>query len=134
MIAIDTSAIASILFEEDDRAIFARIISQEAECLLSSVSYLEISMVLEGKNPHSNLLRRMDELVLLTEIEIVPFDYQQSLIARRAFIDYGKGRHKAKLNFGDCASYALAKVYDVPLLFKGKDFIHTDIKSVFTSS
>jgi ribonuclease VapC len=94
---------------------------------MSAVSVLEASLVLESRN-----LEDIDDLDLFlhrASIQVVPFDIEQLALARAAFRRYGKGRHKAGLNFGDCAAYALAQWSGEPLLFKGTDFASTDVAS-----
>jgi ribonuclease VapC len=95
---------------------------------MSAVSYVEAGVVTDSnKNPV--LSRRLDDLLRDVRMKIEPVTPQQAHIARQAYRDFGKGRHKAGLNFGDCFAYALAKHLDEPLLFKGTDFKHTDIEA-----
>ncbi len=84
-------------------------------------------MVLAGRTGDAVLWLPLDELIRDMNLEIVAHDADLARVAREAFLRFGKGRHRARLNFGDCASYALAKTRDVPLLFKGSDFARTDI-------
>lgn len=84
-------------------------------------------MVMGGGGEDALSFAPLDEFLSEAAIEVVPFDEGQALIARAAFLRFGKGRHKAGLNFGDCASYALAKSRSIGLLFKGNDFCHTDV-------
>ena len=95
--------------------------------LLSAVSKLEAGLVMAGRHDEAGALR-LDRLLSDIAVTIVPFDEHQADIARDAFVRYGKGRHRAGLNFGDCAAYALAISEAEPLLFKGDDFAQTDIK------
>lgn len=127
MIVIDTSAVVAILRDEAERRSFNEIIEEANRCLMSAVSFVEASMVMEGRMG-SDGLRDFDLFVLKAGIEIVPMDVEQANIARGAFRKFGKGRHTANLNFGDCFSYALAKAMDAALLFKGQDFSRTDIE------
>ncbi|MFT8644558.1 MULTISPECIES: type II toxin-antitoxin system VapC family toxin [Acetobacteraceae] len=129
MIVLDTSALVAALRREDEADAFLRIIAETDRCPLSAVSLLETSMVLAGKVGDESAWRGLDDLIETAAIEIVPQDADQERIARDAFLRFGKGRHPAGLNFGDCASYALARAHDAPLLFKGEDFPHTDIMS-----
>ncbi len=92
------------------------------------MSLLETSLVIAGPS-RTKPWDRLDSLVFEAHIEIVSFDAEQAALARAAYLKYGKGRHAAGLNFGDCASYALAKSKGVPLLYKGGDFAKTDIVS-----
>ena len=128
MIVIDTSAIMAILQDEQERRSFTEAIERADQCLMSAVSFVEASMVMEARSGYEGL-RDFDLFVLKAGIALEPVDAEQAKVARSAFIRFGKGRHEANLNFGDCFSYALAKVMGAPLLFKGNDFIQTDIES-----
>ncbi|HYG90528.1 MAG TPA: type II toxin-antitoxin system VapC family toxin [Azospirillum sp.] len=128
MIVVDTSALIAILKNEPDAALFAKAIGDADDCFLSAVSLLEGGLVAIGLGAES-AADDLDDLVRLHEIKIVPFDADLAAIARDAFIRFGKGRHPAGLNMGDCASYALAKALGLPLLFKGDDFSQTDVLS-----
>lgn len=126
---IDPSAILAIIYAEPEELIFLQLIRDSDNCLLSSPSYVEISIVLGAK--HGNqAVEQLDLLLTALSISIVPFSEEQAQLAREAFLKFGKGRHRAKLNMGDCFSYALAKSTSQPLLFKGNDFIYTDIDKV----
>ena len=127
MIVIDTSALVAILRREDEADEFLRLIAEVDHCQVSAVSLLETSMVLAGRIGDETAWRDLDDLIKVAAIEIVPQYENQARIARDAFLRFGKGRHRAGLNFGDCASYALARAHDAPLLFKGADFPQTDI-------
>jgi len=94
---------------------------------MSSVSLQEASMVLAGRHADATAWKELDRIILDLELEIVAHSSELARIAREAFLRFGKGRHPARLNCGDCASYALAKSLDIPLLFKGGDFAKTDI-------
>ena len=126
MIAADTSALFAILFKEAEADEFEERLVSDAVCL-SAVSLQEASMVLAGRLRGTDAWDELDELIRKVGIEIVPHDAALARIARDAFLRFGKGRHPAKLNCGDCASYALAKHRRIPLLFKGGYFAHTDI-------
>jgi ribonuclease VapC len=128
MIVIDSSALIAIAFAEPEKEAFEAIVAGPERCLLSAVNAYETAIVLRMRWGHGAIasFRRMLED---NGIEIVPFDGAQVLTAAEAYGRYGKGIHaKARLNLADCAAYALAKVLDAPLLFKGDDFIHTDVK------
>ena len=127
MIAIDSSAVISILRGESDGGQFADAITDADAACMSAVSLQESSMVLAGRTGDAVLWLPLDELIRDMNLEIVAHDADLARVAREAFLRFGKGRHRARLNFGDCASYALAKTRDVPLLFKGSDFARTDI-------
>jgi ribonuclease VapC len=130
---LDTSALIAILRFEAEAPEFARIIESAVESAaqprMSAVSYVEAGAVIDGsKDPIAS--RRFDELIEAAQIAIEPVTEAQARIARQAYRDFGKtSGHPAKLNFGDCFSYALAKSKGEPLLFKGKDFSRTDVKS-----
>ena len=125
---LDSSAIIAILRAEPEAPDFARaVISAEAR-RVSAVSYVEAAVVIDsGKNAVAS--RRFDEFFRVSRIAVEAVTPRQAEIARQAYRDFGKGRHKAGLNFGDCFAYALAREMDEPLLFKGNDFRLTDIES-----
>jgi ribonuclease VapC len=125
---IDTSAIVAILNDEPERRAFNEAIERSDICLLSAASFLEASIVIENNRGYEGL-RDFDLWMATAGIEPAPVDADQAQIARQAFRQYGKGRHPAALNFGDCFSYALAKATGFPLLFKGEDFTKTDIQA-----
>ena len=128
MIVVDTSAIVAILKGEIEARSFLEIIVDEDRCFLSAVGLFEASMVMIGRGPAA-AANDLDALVRRRGIEIVPFDEEQARQSRAAFVRFGKGRHPAALNFGDCVSYALARSLGLPLLFKGTDFAKTDVIS-----
>jgi ribonuclease VapC len=124
---VDTSAILAILFNEPERDAFRTVIENaSARPLLSAMTLLEASLVAGGQRGPL-MLELLDALVEET-MDVVPLDEAMVRIARDAFMQYGKGRHSAELNFGDCASYALARARGRTLLFKGNDFSRTDIR------
>jgi ribonuclease VapC len=94
---------------------------------MSIASFVETSIVLESRYGYEGI-RDFDLFIAKAEIELIPVDVEQAHVARWAYKTYGKGRHPAGLNFGDCFSYALAKVKDDELLFKGNDFSQTDVR------
>src|ERR1700727_127895 len=125
---VDTSAVIAILKEERDapRSLRAIAVSTEPK-RISAANYLEAGIVVDA-NRNPLLSRRLDDLIVQTEIEVEAVTPQQANIARAAYRDFGKGSgHPAGLNFGDCFAYALAKSMREPLLFKGGDFSHTDV-------
>ncbi len=126
---IDTSAIVAILRDEPERRRFNEAIEADAVRLMSVASFLEASMIMEARHGFEGI-RDLDLFLARAEIELSPVDVNQAHIARQAFRQYGKGRHPAALNFGDCFAYALAKAAEAPLLFKGNDFSQTDIASL----
>lgn len=123
---IDPSALIAILLGGPEAPDLARAISQDSERLIAAVSTLETAMVIETKKGPAGG-REFDLLLHTAQIEMVNMNEEQVLLARAAFLKYGKGRHPAGLNLGDCCSYALARYSGVPLLFKGEDFSKTDI-------
>jgi ribonuclease VapC len=124
---IDSSALVAILVGEPDRDDLQRAIESVPLRLVSAMSKLETSMVMIGRNGLAGALE-VDALLAKIAATIVPFDEHQADIAREAFARFGKGRHRAGLNFGDCAAYALAIAEAEPLLFKGTDFAATDVE------
>lgn len=126
---IDPSAILAIIYLEAEEKIFLNLISQSKTCLLSSPGYVEVSIVLGTRHGEKGV-ENLDLLLKELSITVVPFSPEQAKLAAEAFLKFGKGRHKAKLNMGDCFSYGLAKAMGQPLLFKGNDFIQTDIERV----
>jgi ribonuclease VapC len=125
---LDTSPLVAILAEETDSELYVAAISRTPHCRISAGNFLELSMVIEGQFG-ADVLRQCDALFRRIGIVIEPVTVDQAQAARQAFHDFGKGRHPAALNFGDCFAYALAKVTGEPLLFKGEDFKKTDIVS-----
>lgn len=125
---IDTSAIIAILKEESDAPRFQRALTLSTKRKrISAANYLEAGIVVDA-NRNPLLSRRLDDLIVQTEIEVQPVTLEQANIARAAYRDFGRGSgHPAGLNFGDCFAYALAKSMREPLLFKGDDFSHTDV-------
>jgi ribonuclease VapC len=127
---IDSSALVAFLLREADAERFARAIAADSRRLISVFNWLETAIVIEAKKGEAGA-RELDLLLHRSQIEIVAMNPGQSDIARTAWRDYGKGNHPAGLNIGDCCAYALAKYSGEPLLFKGEDFLQTDIQSVF---
>jgi len=127
-VIIDTSAILAILGDEPERRDFNEAIISAPYRGMSVAGFVESSIVLECRYGYEGI-RDFDFFLSKAGIELVPVDVEQAQIARRAFKEYGKGRHPAKLNFGDCFTYALAKAKNDVLLFKGADFSKTDIKT-----
>ncbi len=120
---VDTSALVAVLRREPEYEAFSSLLLGAPGSRLSAMTYLETRLV-------TTALGGTDELETLLELlalKVEPFDHAQAKVAAAAFERFGKGRHPAKLNFGDCASYALAKVMNEPLLFKGGDFGKTDL-------
>ena len=122
---LDTSALGAILTGEPEQVAFIAAIEGADTCLLSAASYVEASIVLEVRHGPGGV-QALDRLLEQAGCEIVAVDAEQTRIARSAFQRFGKGRHPAGLNFGDCFAYALAVARGEPLLFKGNDFPQTD--------
>jgi ribonuclease VapC len=126
---VDSSVLIAILKEEPGAEAFKAALLASPSVHVSTATYFEACIVVDGyRNP---LLRaRFDAILEATNISIEPFTAEQAGIARQAYRDFGRGSgHRANLNFGDCFAYALARVKREPLLFKGDDFIHTDVRS-----
>ncbi|HET9815285.1 MAG TPA: type II toxin-antitoxin system VapC family toxin [Xanthobacteraceae bacterium] len=126
MIALDTSAIAAIAFAEPQAEGFAEIIGSETS-FIGWPTVLECYMVLQSV-PLRRGLDVLDFVLGAPRLRIVPFNERLFEQARLAFDRFGRGRHRAKLNFGDCMAYAVAKANNLPLLYKGDDFRLTDIR------
>ena len=126
---VDTSALIAILFGESDAPSYARALYEAGTTRISAATFIETAMVVER---YASLRggHLFDDLIRRAGILIEPVTVEHAHIARQAFRDFGKGRHAAGLNFGDCFVYALAKSSGEPLLFKGEDFARTDIPSV----
>ncbi len=123
---IDTSAIIAILFDDHDAETYAKAISRADSCRISAATFVEAAIVVEAQTKNIGG-RQLDAFIRRAGIAIEPVTEEQAHFARQAFIDFGKGRHPAGLNHGDCFSYALSKATREPLLFKGKDFAKTDL-------
>jgi ribonuclease VapC len=121
---LDTSAVVAILRREAGYEAYLRVIIEADEVFISAINLLECQMVL------AHAVERVGRFIEDGEITVRNFTQSTALIAHMAFLQYGEGRHRAALNICDCAAYATAKEINLPLLFKGSDFIHTDIKRV----
>jgi ribonuclease VapC len=126
-VILDTSAIMAILKDEPEATCFGAALADAETVAVSAATLVEAGMVAEGRGGPS-AGEQLDRLVLQLRAEIVPFTAAQAAIARDAWRRYGKGRHPAKLNLGDCFAYALAKARGETLLFKGADFALTDVR------
>lgn len=123
---IDPSAIVAIVRDEPDAYRFLAAIDADPVRMMATPSLLECAMVIEGpKGPRAG--DELDHLLARLKIEPVAFSADHLALARQAFRRFGKGRHRAALNFGDCIAYALSKASGEPLLFKGEDFRLTDV-------
>jgi ribonuclease VapC len=126
-VILDSSAVVAVLRDEPEAFIMAKAMSLAEVCGISAISYLEAAIVIDGgRDPIAS--RRFDDFFRESQTLVEPVTFRQAQIAREAYRDFGKGRHRAGLNFGDCFAYALAKEKGEPLLFKGEDFGHTDIE------
>jgi ribonuclease VapC len=131
---VDTSAIIAILRGEPEGEGFASTILAAGGAQISAASYVEVGAVVDRVGDPV-LSRRLDELLELLHIDLVPFDAAQARASRAAYLDFGKGsNHPAGLNFGDCLTYGLAKTSGLPLLFVGNDFSVTDLQSAMAAS
>ena len=126
---VDTSALVAILRDEPDAERFAAAIEAAGVSRISALTYVELGAVIDRARD-AVASRRVDELIDVAGIAIEPVTAEQARVAREAYRDFGKGSgHRARLNLGDCFSYALAKTLGEPLLFKGSDFAETDVRS-----
>jgi len=126
---VDASAMLAIVNDEPERADFVDVLKSADKPLMSVANHLEVAFKVD-RDPRRVLSRAVDRLIRSFRIEMVPVTIEQAIVARTAYRDFGRGSgHPAKLNYGDCFAYALATVSDKPLLYKGNDFVHTDIRS-----
>jgi ribonuclease VapC len=126
---LDSSALIAMLTSEEDGDALSQVLDGAEAVRMSAASYLETSIVIDAHRDAA-LSARLDDMILDSEIVIEPVTAVQARIARQAYRDFGKGSgHKANLNFGDCFSYALAREKREPILYKGDDFVHTDLRS-----
>jgi ribonuclease VapC len=125
-VVVDTSAMLAILLGEPERRAFLEALEQADIRRISAATFVEVSMVIESRHGGEGL-RDLDLFLKTGNFEITALDSEQAYLARQAFSRFGKGRHRANLNFGDCFSYALAKAVGEALLCKGDDFVHTDL-------
>jgi ribonuclease VapC len=123
---VDTSALLAILYQEEDAEWFVDALVAVPIRRMSAANFLEAAINIDTHgDPEAS--RQLDHFIRHAAIEIAVVTPEQAQIARQAYQDFGKGRHKAGLNFGDCFAYALARATGEPLLFKGNDFVHSDI-------
>ena len=130
---VDTSALLAILFQEEDAEWFVDALVAAPTCRMSAANFLEAAINIDVRGD-AEASRQLDHFLRHVEIEIAAVTFEQMQVARQAYQDFGKGRHKAGLNFGDCFAYALARTTGEPLLFKGNDFANTDITPFATQS
>ena len=132
MIVVDSSIIVAIIREESDAAIWVDVLDKTPHAFMSVISYVETNMVIAGRWSDARL-GRVDATLKALHVRVVPVTLNQGNVALAAFLRFGRGRHSAGLNIGDCFAYALAKSRDLPLLFKGDDFAKTDIVPAWRS-
>jgi len=128
-LVVDTSALIAVLFSEAERQPALDEITAAGERWMSAFSYLEASILAASRRGLAGRTL-LDGLIRELAVEIVPLDQEQAEFARDAWQRFGKGRHPAALNIGDCCSYALARTLGATLLFKGDDFVHCDLDSI----
>lgn len=125
---LDTSALIAILYREPEAEAFVQRIHEAETCRMSVATWLELVIVVERQlGPEGT--RQAETFLRRAGIVVEPLTVDQGELARQGFLDFGKGRHRAGLNYGDCFAYALAKATGEPLLFKGNDFSQTDIST-----
>jgi ribonuclease VapC len=126
---VDSSVLIAILKREPERAIFSALLETTQDVKISAATYFDASIVIDSlRQPATS--RMLDDVIERSRIAIEPVTAEQAGIARQAYRDYGRGSgHPANLNFGDCFSYALARDKRESLLYKGDDFVHTDLRS-----
>lgn len=124
---LDSSAVLAIVLGEPGNSVFVDAIAASASCKISAASFVEASIVAESRAGEQGT-RQCDIFFRSSRVSIEPVTEEQAHLARQCYSEYGKGRHAAGLNFGDCFAYALAKATGEPLLFKGLDFSQTDIE------
>jgi len=130
---IDSSALIALLLGEPETVSFVSAIAAASTRLVTAPSYLETAIVMVSRSG-GEAQEKLDRLLSELAAEVVPFTHEQAILAVVAYRQYGRGSgHAAGLNFGDCFTYALAKLRDEPLLFKGNDFSRTDLRSVVST-
>jgi len=134
VLAVDTSAIVALLKVEPTWEQLATCLQGASSRFLSAASWVELSLVTAGRDGNQATLEALDHFLQTIAIDVYPIDQTQAQIARMAFLRFGKGRHPAGLNFGDCFSYALARILDAPLLFIGYGFSQTDVRDAMAVS
>jgi ribonuclease VapC len=131
-VIVDSSALITIIREEPGFSSYLDRLLASPNTRMSAATFLEAAIVID-RQPDPRAAAKLDEIIEQLDITIEPVTAHQARIARDAYRRFGKGGgHPAKLNFGDCFAYALAKVFDEPLLFVGQDFVHTDVGRVLT--
>lgn len=126
-LVVDTSALMALLLQEPEAEELLDLATRAERVQLSAATRLELTLVAEGRRFNSTS-SEIEALLSNLRVEVVPFETNHLHWALHGWRHYGRGRHKAALNLGDCFSYGLAKALDAPLLFKGEDFQDTDVK------
>jgi ribonuclease VapC len=124
---IDTSAVVAILMDEPEQNVFKQILASDTVAVISAMTFYETSIVMAAKKRTQAAARLVDDFVRELAIDVVVVTIDDVVAAREAYFRYGRGYHPARLNLADCFAYALAKMRNEPLLFKGDDFSETDI-------
>lgn len=124
---VDSSALLAVLQNEAEAERFGRLLVEAPSVLIGAATLFEVSMVTVSRRGERGLAE-LTALLADAKAAIVPFDERHSRLALEAFRHFGEGRHRASLNYADCMSYALAMSTGLPLLYKGDDFVHTDVK------
>jgi len=124
---LDTSAVVAIIFGDPERRAFLLELARNPQLVMSAVTLYETSIVTAGKKNDAQAASEVDSFMTDFAVEIVALEAEGARSAREAYFRFGKGYHPAGLNLGDCFPYSLAKARDEPLLFKGDDFLKTDI-------
>jgi ribonuclease VapC len=126
-VIVDSSALVAVLREESGSEIYDEAIVRAGSSRLSAANYVETALVIDGRRDPV-VSRELDRYLRTMRVEVVDLTAPQARLARAAHRDFGRGSgHPARLNFGDCLAYALAKDVDEPLLYKGDGFVHTDV-------
>jgi ribonuclease VapC len=131
-VILDTSAVVALLLEEEAAGPLETALTTAEHIAISAGSKLECSLVLQTRLGAAGIML-LEQMLQQLAVEVVPFDDSQLLFAQEAFRRFGRGRHPARLNFGDCFSYALARQRDEPLLFIGNDFRQTDVTAALSA-
>lgn len=125
---IDTSALMAILLAESEAATFEDLVTGAEGVAMSAATLVELNLV-TARRLAPSVWPEVDDLLRRMEVDVIPFTAEHAALAREGFRRFGKGRHPAGLNLGDCFAYALARATNQPLLFKGDDFAQTDVKA-----
>jgi len=127
-VILDTSALFAMLYEEAEAPALETALAVAGDCAVSAATLVEAYMVCEGRGGAAGAAR-LDALLQRIAARVIPFTAEHAALAREGWRQFGKGRHPAALNLGDCFAYALARARHEPLLFKGDDFAQTDVKA-----